>query len=111
MVAMGNKRDVDIPFIGDSEIDDAIVVQIDTGERTKRLRVMLNEAVLYDGDPEEYGVVPLSQTELVHAYRRLTEIALDAKCIAADAGNLAGRMKKIARAAGVSLSEEEKAGG
>lgn len=27
-------------------------MQIDTGERTKRLRIMLNEAVVYDGDPE-----------------------------------------------------------
>lgn len=52
MVSMGNERDVDVPFIGDSKLDDAVVVQIDSGERTKRLRIMLNEAVLYDGDPE-----------------------------------------------------------
>lgn len=52
MVSMGNERDVDVAYIGDSRLDDAIVVQIDSGERTKRLRIMLNEAVVYDGDPE-----------------------------------------------------------
>lgn len=31
---------------------DAIVVQIDTGELTKRLRINVNDAPVWDGDPE-----------------------------------------------------------
>lgn len=56
MVGMGNERDVDVAYIGDSKLDDAVVVQIDTGERSKRTRVMLNEAVLFDGDPEHGSI-------------------------------------------------------
>lgn len=59
MVAMGNERDVDIAYIAEAKDirglenpGDEVIVQIDTGERTKHLRVMLNEAVLFDADPE-----------------------------------------------------------
>ncbi|QIQ63659.1 hypothetical protein SEA_NIKE_78 [Microbacterium phage Nike] len=59
MVAMGNERDVDVAYIAEAKDirglenpGDEVIVQIDTGDRTKHLRVMLNEAVLFDGDPE-----------------------------------------------------------
>lgn len=36
-----------------SPIDDAVVVQLDTGAHTGPLRVFLNEAVIWNRDPEE----------------------------------------------------------
>lgn len=45
------ERDVSVE-VWESVQDDAIVVQIDTGEQSSRVRVNLNDGVLYDGDPE-----------------------------------------------------------
>lgn len=70
MVAMGNERDVDIAYIAEAKDirglenpGDEVIVQIDTGDRTKHLRVMLNEAVLFDADPEVGAVAPRDMTE------------------------------------------------
>lgn len=51
-------RDVSVsvwPAVEESSADDgpeAIVVQIDTGVRTRRLRVNINDAPVWDGDPQ-----------------------------------------------------------
>lgn len=105
MVSMGNQRDVDIAYIAEAkdiaELEDPgdeVIVQIDTGDRTGHLRVMLNEAVLFDADPELIGVTP-EQKLLVSTFHRVSRFEADAMQLAIDFGvlrsDLAGRAREL----------------
>jgi len=43
------------PDLAEDGVPEAIVVQIDTGEKTGRLRVNINDGPIWDGDPEQDG--------------------------------------------------------
>ncbi|AWN03593.1 hypothetical protein PBI_HYPERION_78 [Microbacterium phage Hyperion] len=105
MVAMGNERDVDIAYIAEAKDirglenpGDEVIVQIDTGDRTGHLRVMLNEAVLFDDDPELHGVTP-EQKLLISTFHRVSRFEADAMQLAIDLGvlrsDLAGRAREV----------------
>lgn len=99
MVGMGNERDVDVPFVGESRIDDAVIVQIDSGDRTKRLRVMLNEAVLFDGDPEDRTTL-----DRLRIYRGLEKFEAAAHQLSLDIAYLRGGLAaQIEASPGVKL--------
>lgn len=109
MVGMGNERDVDIAYITEAKHisglenpGDEVIVQIDTGERTKHLRVMLNEAVLFDADPEGRGVTPEEQL-LVSTFHRVDRLEADARQLSIDLGALRSDLAGIARERGLKL--------
>lgn len=81
MVAMGNERDVEV-YIFEARNDDAIVVQIDTGERTGRLRVRVNDGAIWDGDPEKVS------NHLYKFFYRVSALESAAMQLALDLGEL-----------------------
>lgn len=104
MVAMGNERDVDIAYIAEAKDirglenpGDEVIVQIDTGDRTGHLRVMLNEATLFDAVP---GVSDTPEVEvIVSTFRRVELLEAAAMQLAIDFGvlrsDLAGRAREL----------------
>lgn len=109
MVAMGNERDVDIAYIAEAKDirglenpGDEVIVQIDTGDRTKHLRVMLNEAVLFDADPEGRGVTP-EEKLLIPIFRRISELEADAMQLSLDLGVVRSDLAARARELGLKL--------
>lgn len=105
MVAMGNERDVDIAYIAEAKDirglenpGDEVIVQIDTGDRTGHLRVMLNEAVLFDANPEQRGVTP-EEKLVTSTYWRVANLESAAMQLAIDLGalrsDLAGRAREL----------------
>lgn len=56
-----------------AEIDDALVVQVDTGGRSGRLRINVNDAPVYDANPEtnegEWPCLYSASDELTHQQR------------------------------------------
>lgn len=103
MVTMGNQRDVDVAYIGDSQHDDAVLVQIDTGDRTKRLRVYVNEGVVFDRDPE--AGTPTNEEEhfVVTAFTRISRLEADAKQLSIDLGDIRGDLSRRATQLGIKL--------
>lgn len=109
MTALDNERDVDIAYIAEAkdiaELEDPgdeVIVQIDTGDRTGHLRVMLNEAVLFDADPEDRGVTP-EQKLLVRTFHRVELLEAGAMQLAIDLGALRSDLAARARELGLNL--------
>lgn len=103
MVAMGNERDVDIAYIGDSRLDDAVVVQIDTGERTKRLRVYVNEGVVFDRDPETGALHSEEEELVVTTFREVERLEAAAHQLSIDLGEVRAKLAHRARHLGIKL--------
>jgi hypothetical protein len=87
MVAMGNERGVEVDIF--DAVDDAIVVQIDTGQdgrTTGRLRVNVNDGVVWDGDPER------ESDPLFLYYQRVAALEAAAMQLALDFGGVRADM-------------------
>lgn len=96
MVSLGNERDVDVD-VWPAEADDAIVVQIDTGEKTGRIRVNLNDSPIYDGRTER------DEVALVFAFRQVEAFEARAQQMSLDLGELRADLATKLRKMGVNL--------
>lgn len=73
-----NERDVTVAVWPSALGDDAIVVQVDTGSRTGRLRVNVNDAPVFDKNPEapdERPVAGIASFDVVGASRILPDVS------------------------------------
>lgn len=85
----------------DGDDPDTVVIQIDSGERTKHLRINLNESPIWDGDPEKVDS-PEARATLM-AFHRVEELEATAMQLAIDLGTLRGELAGRARDLGVNL--------
>lgn len=98
MVAMGNERGVEVGIFESDAMDDAIVVQIDTGQdgrTTGRLRVNVNDGVVWDGDPNR------EHDPLFLYYQRVSALEAAAMQLSLDMAGLRSDMAEKLRERGV----------
>ena len=81
--------------------DNTVVVQVDTGLNTGNIRVNLNDAVIFDGDPEKTGTPEV--TQVVTAFQRVDRLEAAAMQLALDLGVLRSDLSARARELGVRL--------